>query len=147
MPNRYRAQQAGLDSLSCVSSGRKQDWLDLFADDAVIGARRRVTTRSERPGAPRQASDRGVLGCGDAERHRRLRDPRILPSGDSCANVQTLITRLPDSTARTRCVAVYRMNDAGKVISLRAYWDYRKLEEQMQQLGLAEHCNNERKTA
>ena len=137
MPNRYRAQQAGLDSLTCVSSGRKQDWLDLFADDAVI--QDPVSVSPLDPTGLGHRGQRAIEAFWDAVMPNGIAGYEIhesFPSGDSCANVQTLITRLPDgTTARTRCVAVYTVNDAGKVISLRAYWDYRKLEQQLQQLG------------
>lgn len=137
MPNRYIAQQAGQNSLTMVSSGRKQEWLDLFAEDAVIqdpvGVSPLDPTGQGHRG--RKAIEafwdmvmpNGIAGYEIHESH---------PSGDSCANVQTLFTRQPDGTTTgTRCVAVYTVNDAGKIVSLRAYWDFRKLEEQLKALA------------
>ena len=60
------------------------------------------------------------------------------PAGDSCANVITLSNRLPDGTVvSTDCVAVYTANDAGKIVSLRAYWDFSKLAAQLEKMAAA----------
>ena len=57
-------------------------------------------------------------------------------AGDSCANVVTLSNKLPDgSLIVTDCVAVYTANDAGKIVSLRAYWDFSKLAGQIEKLA------------
>ena len=61
------------------------------------------------------------------------------PSGDSCANVVTLSNKLPDGTIiSTDCVAVYTANDAGKIVSLRAYWDFSKLAAQLEKMAARE---------
>jgi hypothetical protein len=45
--------------------------------------------------------------------------------GSECANVGTITTRLPNNAvSRTDLVMVYRVNDAGKVVSLRAFWEF-----------------------
>lgn len=135
MPNRYLAQQAGRNSLECVSSGRKQDWLALFADDAVIQDPVGVSPLD--PTGLGHRGKRAIEAFWDAVMPNGIAGYEIhesFPSGDSCANVQTLVTQLADGgTARTRCVAVYTVNDAGKLVSLRAYWDYARLEEQLRE--------------
>lgn len=136
MPNRYLAQQAGINSLNCVSSGRKQDWLDLFAEDAVIQDPVGVSPLD--PTGQGHRGRRAIEAFWDAVMPNGIAGYEIhesFPSGDSCANVQTLITGLPDgTTARTRCVAVYTVNAAGKVVSLRAYWDFNKMADALRHL-------------
>ena len=45
--------------------------------------------------------------------------------GDECANVGTITTRVGGSlVSRTELVMVYRLNEEGKLASLRAFWEF-----------------------
>jgi hypothetical protein len=46
-------------------------------------------------------------------------------AGSECANVGTISIGMPNGM-KARCdgVFVYRVNDAGKLISLRAFWEF-----------------------
>src|SRR5690606_12302760 len=49
-------------------------------------------------------------------------------AGNEVANVGTITTRMPDGTVvHTDLVITYRVDDAGKVLALRAYWVLDKL--------------------
>ena len=49
-------------------------------------------------------------------------DPAL---GDECACVGSLTNHFPDgSSFEVNGVFVYRVNDAGKLLSLRTYWEY-----------------------
>jgi len=45
-------------------------------------------------------------------------------AGHECANVGTITTTLPDGTkAIVEGVYTYRVDDAGRIVALRAYWE------------------------
>ncbi|MEH6581139.1 MAG: nuclear transport factor 2 family protein [Halioglobus sp.] len=44
--------------------------------------------------------------------------------GNECANVGTITTSGGDAVARTELMMVYRVDDHGKVLSLRAFWEF-----------------------
>ena len=51
---------------------------------------------------------------------------------DECANVATITNKLPSGvTVNTDLVAVYRVNSAGLIVSMKAYWDVAKVMEQV----------------
>ncbi|MCG3170143.1 MAG: hypothetical protein CALGDGBN_01681 [Pseudomonadales bacterium] len=136
MANCYLAQQAGINSLTYASSGRKREWLDLFADDAVVQDPVGVSPLD--PSGLGHRGKQAIEAFWDAVMPNGIAGYEIHeshPAGDSCANVQSLFNRLPDGTmVSARCVAVYTVNDAGKLVSLRAYWDYNKLNDELQKL-------------
>ena len=137
MPNCYLALEASRKSGEYVVAGRKQDWLDLFADDAIVQDPVGVS--------PLDPTGQGHHGKAAIEAFWNMAMPNGIhsftireshPSGDSCANVVTLSNKLPDgSLITTDCVAVYTANDEGKIVSLRAYWDFSKLAAQIEKMA------------
>lgn len=133
MANCYLAQEASRKSGKYVVEGNKAAWLDLFADDAIVQDPVGVS--------PLDPTGKGHNGKKAIEAFWDMAMPNGIasfeireshPAGDSCANVITLSNRLPDGTViATDCVAVYTANDQGKITSLRAYWDYSKLEKEL----------------
>lgn len=52
---------------------------------------------------------------------------RAIVCGDEIANIGTIFNRMPDGReAAAEGVFVYRVNGAGKLVSLKAYWDFAK---------------------
>ena len=137
MANCYLAQEASRKSGKYVVEGARQAWLDLFADDALV--------QDPVGESPLDPSGLGHLGKKAIEAFWDMAMPNGLasfeireshPAGDSCANVITLSNKLPDGTVvSTDCVAVYTANDAGKIVSLRAYWDFSKLAAQLEKMA------------
>ena len=133
MGNCYLAQEASRKSGTYVVEGNKRGWLDLFADDAIVQDPVGVS--------PLDPSGNGHHGKAAIEAFWDMAMPNGInsfdireshPAGDSCANVVTLSNKLPDGTLiTTDCVAVYTANADGKLTSLRAYWDFTKLAEQL----------------
>lgn len=136
MPNGYLAQEASRKSGQYVVAGQKQAWLDLFDDEAIVQDPVGVS--------PLDPSGLGHHGKAAIEAFWDMAMPNGItsfeireshPAGDSCANVITLSNTLPDGTVlSTDCVAVYTANEAGKIVSLRAYWDFSKLTAQLEKL-------------
>jgi ketosteroid isomerase-like protein len=128
-----RAQQAGAESLAAVRAKDKLAWLALFAEDAVIQDPVGVS-----PLDPSGLGHRGkeaigrfwdaVIAPGQLETTIR----ESYPAGDECANVATFVNHLPNGLKiATDLVVVYRVDARGKIVSLKAYWEYAKIAEQL----------------
>lgn len=131
-----RAQQAGEESLTQVKAKNKAAWLELFADDAVLQDPVGVS-----PLDPSGLGHRGKEAIGrfwDAaiapgQLETQIRES--YPSGDECANVATFVNRMPNGVAiKTDLVTVYRVDAGGKIVSLKAYWEYAKIAAQLEAL-------------
>jgi len=128
-PDDRSARAASLRSRAAVQARDKDAWLALFADDAVV----------QDPVGVSPLDETG-LGHRGTEAIARFWDTVIAANpvrmdiisshagGDEVANVLTITTTFPDgATASTELVAVYRVRDDGKVLSLRAFWEFDQL--------------------
>lgn len=120
------ARRVSQRSLDCVSRKAKDEWLDLFADDAVL----------EDPVGPsffdaegKGHSGRDGIGAfwdmaiGPLVEFRATINDSFA-NGNNVANIGVFSTTLADGTkADTELVAAYRLNEDGKIQSLRAYWE------------------------
>ena len=113
-------------SYDLVSRKQKEEWLTLWAEDAVV----------EDPVGPSffDAEGKGHRGI---EAIARFWDLAIAPvrtfrfeirdsfaNGNACANIGTFSTELEDgSLADTDQIAVYRGYDAGLLVSMAAHWE------------------------
>lgn len=120
------AQQASFQSGKYVTAGDKAAWLALFADDAVVQDPVGVS--------PLDPSGEGHRG---REAIARFWDMLIAPgqisfdivsshpAGDECANVIHMVNQMPgDVKLEMDMVVVYTANAEGKLLRLKAYWDY-----------------------
>lgn len=130
----HPAQLAGQNSMRTVKVKDKAAWLALFADDAVIEDPVGVS-----PLDPSGQGHRGKAAIGrfwdmviaPGEVEMRLRES--YPSGSECANVVSLVNRMPGGVEiGTDCVIVYRVDDAGRIVSLRAYWEFARIAAQLE---------------
>jgi ketosteroid isomerase-like protein len=133
MVEKTLAQQASFNSIKNVKAKDKEAWLDLFADDAVLED-------------PVGVSPLDPAGCGHKGKEAigAFWDIAIAvgeiefelvashPCGYECANIAKLTKKLSDDIhIHTELVIVYKVNDAGKVVSLKAYWEYDKVQAQL----------------
>jgi ketosteroid isomerase-like protein len=122
----HPARTASRRSMDAVSRGAKDEWLALFADDAVVEDPVGVSMFD-----PTGEGHRGRaaiaafwdLTIGNAERIEfEIRDS--FAAGDEVANVGTISSYLPGgSRVDAEGVFVYRVNDDGRIVSLRAFWE------------------------
>lgn len=123
----HPARRASQRSAATVARGSKEDWLALFAPDAVV----------EDPVGPSvfDPDGKGHRGhdgigrfwdqaiAGVQAFHFTITDS--FANGDSCANVGTISTTLEDGTRiDTEGVFVYRVDEAGLITSIRAHWEF-----------------------
>lgn len=122
----HPARRASQRSAATVARGVKEDWLALFAPDAVV----------EDPVGPSVFDPEGKghhghegigrfwdLAIASVTRfHFTIEDS--FAGGDACANVGTITTVLEDGTrVDTEGVFVYRVDEQGLITSMRAHWE------------------------
>ena len=126
MSEEHPAMQASRGSWRCVQAHDKQGWLDLMADDVVI----------EDPigAAPTNPDGKGIRGkaavaefydknIGPGQIHIETHESHVSSSPLEAAHVLTLTNAFPNGVkSRVRGIFTYRVNEAGKLVSLRGYW-------------------------
>lgn len=124
MDENHPALVAARSSWRCVQARRKDEWLELMAEDVRVEDPIGV--------APTNPTGKGISGrAGLAE----FWDKNIAPAairieahesfaaGSESAHVLTLETSFPNGIRMTvHGIFTYRVNDAGKIQSLRGYW-------------------------
>jgi steroid Delta-isomerase len=126
------ARELGIRSRAAVTAGDRDAWLALFADDAVV-----ADPIGPSPFDPEGTGHRG------RESIANFYDTVIASSeaitfeisesylcGDEVADVGIIRTTLAGGThqAVVHGVYTYRTDGAGKIVSLRAFWEFDKLE-------------------
>jgi len=123
---KHPAREAGIRSVTCVQNKDREGWLALWAEDGVI-----EDPVGPSPLDPEGKGHRGmeaitafydnVIAAGDV----RFSIRQTFACGNECANVGTITTRRAQgSVSRTELVMIYKINDEGKVVSLRAFWEF-----------------------
>jgi len=136
----HPAVQANIHSIRHAMAGDRQAWLDLYADDAVL---------ADPVGAsPFDPTGKGHIGkaaiakfwdtvIGPA-RLTITAGQRYLSGAAACAVAMTAVNDLGNGlTTRIDMIAVYEVDEAGRITSMKAYWSWDALEQQLRQLGLA----------
>jgi steroid delta-isomerase len=131
--SKHPARDAAIKSMTAVMQKDRESWLSMWAEDGSI----------EDPvgASPLDPEGKGHHGI---EAITAFYDKVIAPvdlrfciresfaCGNECANVGTITTRMGEGTvSRTELVIVYRVNDEGKVRSLRAFWEFQNTMENM----------------
>ena len=123
--SKHPARLASWRSIDAVARGDKQAWLDNFADDALvedpIGKSMIDPTGEGHRGAAaiEQFWDKNI-----ANARPMFSLQRSICCGSECANVGTLSIQFPNGVVtQLHGIFVYKVNDAGKVVSLRTYWE------------------------
>jgi steroid delta-isomerase len=121
----HPARDLAIRSIEAVEQKDRAAWLGLWAEDGLI---QDPVGRS-----PLDLEGQGHRGIAAIT---KFYDTVIAPSelrfcirqsfacGDECANVGTITTRVGGMVSRTELVMVYRIDDAGKLASLRAFWEF-----------------------
>ncbi|MFT5889241.1 MAG: steroid delta-isomerase [Zhongshania sp.] len=133
MANSLAAQSASRLSGQYVEQGDKAAWLSLFAEDAVV--QDPVGKSPLDPSGEGHKGKAAIAAFWDTIIAPGTIEFTIVsshPAGDECANVVSMINTLPgDLKMRVDMVVVYVANDSGKITSLKAYWDFEKVQQQL----------------
>ena len=126
MPDDHPARRAGLLSQRYVANGEREKWLDLFAEDGVIQdpvgpSPLDPTGKGHRGKAAIAAFWDNVISKGQVS----FDYPKSYAAGDECAFTGAVINTFAGGKQfRANGVFVYRVNEAGKLLSLRAFWEF-----------------------
>lgn len=121
----HPAHVAGQRSRDAVTARDKDAWLAVFADDAIV----------EDPIGPSPFDPEGK-GHRGRDAISAFWDKAIAATdkiefnyvdsfccGSEEANVGTIVTTMAGHQITTEGVFTYRVNDAGQIVALRAYWE------------------------
>lgn len=135
--HQHLAIQANIQSITHAMNSNRDAWLALYADDAVV--------RDPVGISPFDATGNGHCG---KEAIARFYDTVIgpsrltitvhkrIPSGThACAVHQTAVNDMGKGKTIVDMVAIYQVNDAGKITEMSAYWCWADMEAQLKQLG------------
>ncbi len=125
----HPARQAAMHSIRAIQRKDRAAWLSLWREDAVVEDPVGIS-----PLDPAGEGHRGlaaitafydnVIAQGDVRFHIR----ESFACGMECANVGTITTRSADgSVSRCELVMVYRVDEQGMLLSLRAFWEFDEL--------------------
>lgn len=122
----HPARTAAIASIRAVEAGDRDAWLALFAEDATVADP--VGFSPLDPAGEGHHGRDAIAAFYDtviaqAEVCFDLRESYA--AGDECANVGTITSTFPDGTAGVvDGVYVYRVDEQGKLVSVRAFWQY-----------------------
>lgn len=132
MKPKTKAQELGFLSRDYAVAKDKQNWLDLFAEDAIV-----QDPIGKSPLDPDGNGHKGkdaiekfydtVIANGNIE----FNILESIPCADECANFAEIKNIVGDETIETKMIVIYRVNSDDKIVSLRAFWDYQKMEDQL----------------
>ena len=123
------ARAASYRSRAAVNARDKAAWLAIFADDAVIQDPVGVSPLDETGlGHHGSAAIEAFWDNVIAANPPRMDLISSHAGGDEVANVLTITSSFPDgSTVSGDLVAIYKVRPDGKVLSLRAFWEFDQL--------------------
>tara|TARA_B100001029_G_scaffold79894_1_gene65502 strand:- start:10370 stop:10780 length:411 start_codon:yes stop_codon:yes gene_type:complete len=132
MKPKTKAQELGFLSRDYAVAKDKQNWLNLFADDAVV-----QDPIGKSPLDPVGDGHKGkeaiekfydtVIANGNIE----FNILESIACADECANFAQIVNVVDDVKIETKMIVIYRVNSNDKIVSLRAFWDYQQMEDQL----------------
>jgi len=136
MKPKTKAQELGFLSRDYAVAKDKQNWLDLFAEDAIV-----QDPIGKSPLDPVGDGHKGkeaiekfydtVIANGNIE----FNILESIPCADECANFAQIVNVVGDVKIETQMIVIYRVNSNDKIVSLRAFWDYQKMEDQLKAIS------------
>lgn len=135
MNHQTKAQELSFLSRDYAVAKDKENWLALFAEDALV-----QDPIGKSPLDPEGNGHKGiaaiekfydtVIANGDIE----FTIIESIPCADECANYAQIVNLVGDIKIETKMIVIYRINSNNKIESLRAFWDYQKMENQLNEL-------------
>ena len=124
----HPARRAGLLSQKYVSERNRDAWLDLWAEDGVLADPVGVSPLD--PSGEGHQGKQAIAAFYDNAISKvkcSFDYPRSYACANECAFIGTVFTKLPDGTENgSEGVFLYRVNDEGKILSLRAFWEHER---------------------
>lgn len=136
---RHLAVEANKQSIKYAMEGNKQAWLALYSDDAVV-----CDPVGKSPFDPTGEGNRGKAAIEKfwdnviARANLDIRVDKRWTSGDYCCCVAQVATNDLGNGMKTECdmLALYEVDEAGKITRMAAHWSWDAMEDQLKALGL-----------
>tara|TARA_B000000475_G_scaffold196361_1_gene159178 strand:+ start:2162 stop:2575 length:414 start_codon:yes stop_codon:yes gene_type:complete len=135
MKAKTKAQELGFLSREYAVAKDKKNWLSLFADDAIVQDPIGVS-----PLDPEGEGHKGieaiekfydtVIANGNIE----FNILESIPCANECANYAQIVNVVGDVKIETKMIVIYCINSSNKIQSLRAFWDYQNMENQLNEI-------------
>ena len=135
MKAKTKAQELGFLSRDYAVAKDKKNWLSLFADDAIVQDPIGVS-----PLDPEGEGHKGieaiekfydtVIANGNIE----FNILESIPCANECANYAQIVNVVGDVKIETKMIVIYCINLSNKIQSLRAFWDYQNMENQLNEI-------------
>ena len=123
------ASQRSMEIVQKKGDNAKERWLALFADDAIIeDPIGRSPFDPDGQGHRGQAAIAAFWDMAIASVTLKFEIEKSYACGHEVANVGTITSTLPDGKSiDVPGVFTYRVDDEGKIVALRAYWELDKM--------------------
>ena len=135
MKAKTKAQELGFLSRDYAVAKDKKNWLSLFADNAIvqdpIGASSLDPEGEGHKGI--EAIEKfydSVIANGNIE----FNILESIPCANECANYAQIVNVVGDVKIETKMIVIYCINSSNKIQSLRAFWDYQNMENQLNEI-------------
>ena len=135
MDYKTKAQELSFLSRDFAVAKDKESWLALFDKDALV-----QDPIGKSPLDPEGNGHKGlaaiekfydtVIANGNIE----FTIVESIPCANECANYAQIVNIVGDIKIETKMIVIYRINSNNKIESLRAFWDYQKMEDQLTKL-------------
>ena len=135
MNYKTKAQEWSFLSRDFAVAKDKGNWLALFAKDALV-----QDPIGKSPLDPEGNGHRGIAAIEKfydtviANGNIEFTIIESIPCADECANYAQIVNLVGDIKIETKMIVIYRINLNNKIESLRAFWDYQKMENQLNEL-------------
>lgn len=124
----HPARRAGLLSQQLIAARERDAWLDLWAEDGVL-----ADPVGPSPYDPKGDGHQGKAAIAAfydnmiSKVDVSFDYPRSYACANECAFIGTVYSKLPDGReSGSEGVFLYRVDDAGKILSLRAFWEFER---------------------
>lgn len=135
MNYKTKAQELSFLSRDYAVAKDKKNWLALFDKNALV-----QDPVGKSPLDPEGNGHKGLAAIEQfydtviANGNIEFTIIESIPCGDECANYAQIVNRIDEVKIETKMIVMYRINSNNKIESLRAFWDYQKMEGQLNAL-------------
>jgi len=134
----HPAAKANHESVTLAMKGDREGWLALYADDAVVQDPVGVSPfDATGEGHKGKAAIRKFWDMVIGPSRLTITVHKRIPSGaKACAVHQTISNDLGKGRkTEVEMIAIYEVNDGGKIIRMSAFWSWDAMQEQLKSLG------------
>ena len=135
MNHQTKAQELSFLSRDYAVAKDKENWLALFAKDALV-----QDPIGKSPLDPEGNGHQGIAAIEKfydtviANGNIEFTIVESIPCANECANYAQIVNLVGDIKIETKMMVIYRINSNDKIESLRAFWDYQKMEKQLNEI-------------